>query len=100
MAKEVVITKLAIDDYDIVVGYLTGKWGINVANNFMDRFDEVVLLISKNTSIFPFVDPIKKMQKCVLTKHNMLYFIEKDEIIEIVTIFDTRQDPQKLTNII
>jgi len=26
MAKKVVITKLAIDDYDIVVGYLTGKW--------------------------------------------------------------------------
>ena len=40
------------------------------------------------------------MQKCLLTKHNMLYFRESDEIIEIITIFDTRQDPKKLTNII
>jgi hypothetical protein len=63
MAKEVVITKLAIEDYDIVVDYLTRKWGINVANNFMDRFDEIVLLISKNTSIYPFRRSDKKDAK-------------------------------------
>ena len=100
MAKEVVLTHLAIVDYEIVTDYLITKWGINVANNFIERFDQVLILLSKNTSIYPFVDTVKRTQKCVLTKHNVLYFIETDDIIKIVTIFDTRQDPKKLTDII
>ena len=100
MAKEVVVTHLAIADYEIVTDYLITEWGINVANNFAERFDEVLVLLSKNTSIFPFVDTVKRMQKCILTKHNVLYFIETEDMVKIITIFDTRQDPQKLILII
>jgi plasmid stabilization system protein ParE len=100
MAKEVVITQLAIEDYEHVTQYLTAKWGMNVANNFIDRFNEVLVLLSKNPGIYIFVDRVKKMQKCPLTKHNALYFIETEDMVKIVTIFDTRQDPEKLTRII
>lgn len=100
MAKEVVLTHLAINDYETVINYLITEWGINVANSFIDRFDKVIILLSKNTSIYPFVDASKQMQKCVLTKHNVLYFIETDDLIKIITVFDTRQDPRKLRDII
>jgi plasmid stabilization system protein ParE len=100
MAKEVVLTHLAIHDYEIVMDYLIDKWGINAANNFVKRFDQVLILLSESTTIYPFVDEVKKMQKSVLTKHNVLYFIETEDIIKIITIFDTRQDPQKLSSII
>jgi plasmid stabilization system protein ParE len=100
MAKEVLLTYLAAIDYENVIDYLIVNWGINVTNNFIERFDQVLILLSKNAGMFPFVDEVKRMQKCILTKHNILYFIETEDIIEVITIFDTRQDPRKLTDII
>jgi len=100
MAKEVILTPVAIKNYDNIVTYLTRKWGTATANNFIDRFDQVQRAISRNPGIYPFEDRIKQIQKCMLTKHNVIYFKEYDEMIKILTIFDTRQNPDNLTKII
>jgi plasmid stabilization system protein ParE len=96
MAKEVIISPLAEINYENILNYLLFKWGIDVTNNFIDRFEQVYHLLSENTEIFPFVNKEKKIKKCVLTKHNILFFTETDDSIEILMIFDTRQDPEKL----
>jgi plasmid stabilization system protein ParE len=98
MAKEVILTPIAVNDFENVVDYLTHKWGIPTANNFVDRFEKVSLLLSKDASIFPFVNMAKQIQKCILTKHNVLYFKETAETVKILTIFDTRQDSEKLNS--
>jgi plasmid stabilization system protein ParE len=100
MAKEVILTPIAESDYDHVIDYLTFYWGITVVNNFVNRFEKVLLVLSEDAGRFPFVDKAKNMQKCMLTKHNILYFIETDQTVKIVTVFDTRQDPKKLSSII
>ena|SRR6185437_5074849 len=100
MAKEVVLTPIAVSDLDSVVDYLTNKWGLIVTNNFIERFEKVTILLSENPKMFPFFNEPKHLQKCIVTKHNILYFIETDDKITIITIFDTRQDPEKLSAII
>jgi plasmid stabilization system protein ParE len=100
MAREVILTPTAERDLFNIVGYLTSEWGLTVANNFIDRFEQVLVLLAESPGIFQFVDRVKKVQKCVITKHNTLYFKETDESIKIITIFDTRQDPEKLTRFI
>jgi len=100
MTKEVVLTVIAEEDLQNVIDYLTYKWGFKVLNNFIDRYDQVINILSEDAKRFPFVDVNKNMQKCILTKHNSLYFIEMEAVITVVTIFDTRQDPRKLTEII
>ncbi|HEY2583121.1 MAG TPA: type II toxin-antitoxin system RelE/ParE family toxin [Mucilaginibacter sp.] len=100
MAKEVVLTAIAVNDFNNVIDYLTSKWGEAVKDNFIERFEKVTDLLANNPGIYAYFDNIKRIQKCLVTKHNMLYFIEKDTVIEIITIFDTRQDPEKLTSII
>lgn len=42
---------------------------------------------------------IKKLdvRKCVTTKHNTIYFREEPNIIVILRIYDTRQNPDKLS---
>ncbi len=95
MAKEVILTPVAVKDFQNIIDYLNYKWGIAVVNNFIDRFEEVSL--SENPEIFPTIDRIKQIRKCVVTKHNTLYFKEYADVIRILTIFDTRQDPEKLT---
>src|SRR5437868_2947751 len=100
MAKEIILTPIALEDFDNVVDYLTYKWGITVANDFVDRFVKVANLIAKNPRLFPFVEKNKRMQRCVVTKHNIIYFTETEDVIKILTVFDTRQDPNKLNLIV
>ena len=100
MAKEVILTPIAVNDFNNVVDYLTNKWGLTVTNNFIERFEKIIMLLSKNPGMFPFFDKPKHLQKCIVTKHNILYFMETHEEIKILTIFDTRQDPEKLSAII
>ena len=100
MAKEVILTPIALHDFDNVVNYLTSEWGITVTNNFVDRFVKITTLLSQSPELFPFIDKTKRLQRCIVTKHNILYFTETENNIKILTIFDTRQDPDKLNRII
>jgi plasmid stabilization system protein ParE len=100
MTKDVILSPRAVKNYERIIEYLTNKWGIPTANNFIGRFEEVISLLSADAGIYPFINVAKQVQKCVLTKHNVLYFKETQDSIKILTIFDTRQDPEKLTEII
>jgi plasmid stabilization system protein ParE len=95
MGKEVVLTPLAIINYEDIVAYLILNWGAIVAGNFITRFENLSELLSENPAIFPFVNKDKEIRKCVLTKHNVLYFKEYSNSIKVLVIFDTRQDPEK-----
>ena len=76
MAKEVIVTPKANRDFLTIIDYLTAKWGINVANNFIDRFEQVLVLLAEDPGMFQFVDKIKQIQKCIITKHN-IYILKK-----------------------
>ncbi|WP_214072711.1 type II toxin-antitoxin system RelE/ParE family toxin [Mucilaginibacter sp. dw_454] len=96
MAREVVLTPTAKLDYYNVLDYLLFEWGDIAADNFIDRFEKVILLLATDTSIFQYFDISQKIQKCVLTRHNVLYFRATDEQVLVLMIFDTRQNPEKL----
>jgi plasmid stabilization system protein ParE len=100
MAKEVILTPTALSDFDNVIEYLTFKWGMSVTNDFIERFDKVVSFIGDDSGMFPFFDKGKQLQRCVLTKHNIMYFKETEQVVLIFTIFDTRQNPEKLNPLI
>jgi plasmid stabilization system protein ParE len=100
MVKEVILTPRAITNYEHIVEYLMYKWGIKVTNNFINRMVEVSVLLAEDPGRFPFENRVKQVQRCVVTKHNVLYFKETNKQIKILTIFDARQDPKKLTDII
>ena len=99
MAKEIILTPLAIVNYESIIAYLVNDWGPTVANNFIDRFEEVCSFLAENPEIYPFANRELMIQKCVLTKHNIIYFKETPDAIRILTIFDSRQDPKKLLSI-
>ena len=96
MAKEVILTPTAEANYENITDYLLAEWGVIIVNNFVDRFDQVTTMLSKDPGRFPLVDRNNRIQRCILTKHNIIYFTETEHNIKILTIFDTRQDPTKL----
>jgi len=100
MAKQIILTPTALANYDKILEYLIENWGVTVTNDFIDRFIEVRNALSKNAEIYPFENKSKRIQRCVVTKHNLALFRESDNVIEILMIFDTRQDPQKLAELL
>ena len=97
MIREVVLTPLAEINYEKIIQYLINNWGAKTTTNFIARFEKMTELIIDNPEIFPYVNKEKRVQKCVLTKHNILYFKQTPTAIKILTIFDTRQNPDKLS---
>jgi len=99
MAKEVFLSRLAERNYEAIVDYIMAEWGVKSANYFIDRLIEVRILMSENPALYSFHDELKQIRRCVVTKHNVLYFKEKKDSIIILTIFHTLQNPEKLRSI-
>jgi len=100
MAKEVILTPLALRDFEKVIEYLMENWGMDVVDNFVERFEKVTELLSTDADLYQFYNLKRNLQKCVLTKHNLLFFTQKENFVYIHAIFDTRQDPDRLIHLL
>jgi plasmid stabilization system protein ParE len=97
MHKPIVWSPLSENDFANILEYLNKNWGVKVASNFINLTDHFINQISINPRQFPISYRRKKIRKCVMTKHNTLYYRDVKANIEILRIYDTRQDPNSLT---
>ena len=97
MHKPIIWSPLSENDFANILNYLDKNWGNMVATNFIDLTENIVNQISVNPRQFPICYKRKKVRKCVLTKHDTLFYRDGKSKIEILRIFDTRQDPNTLT---
>lgn len=78
-----------------IVDYLEQNWSEKEIQKFLKRTVRVLHFISEN----PFMyrrSAKKHIHEALITKHNMLiYRIKNDTEVELLTIFDTRQNPRK-----
>ncbi len=96
MTKRIRWSPQADNDLDQILDYLNKKWSNSVAVRFLNRIDEMTELILNDPKLFPVIEDLLKIRRCVLTKHNSLYYIVDEDGISILRVFDTRQDPNKL----
>ena len=96
MHKHLVWSPSAESDFANILEYLNENWDEIVANHFIDLTEEILEQISINPRQFPVISKKEKIRKCVLTKHNSLFYRESKSQIEILRIYDTRQDPDNL----
>ena len=78
--------------------YLLDNWNEKVRNNFFQKFKSKVDQISKLPESCPQSKEFSGLFMCVVTKQTIFYYRihhERDEI-EIITVFDSRQNPKKL----
>jgi len=96
MPKQVIWSPLSERDFENILEYLSVNWEVNVAARFIDIVDELIDQIVLNPRQFPVIQKRYKIRKCVITKHNTLYYRESKNCIDILRIYDNRQDPKKL----
>lgn len=78
--------------------YLLENWNLKTRDKFIEKFTEKINQISLQPESCPESIEFKGIFKCVVTKQNTFYYRINYKIneIEIITIFDTRQRPNKL----
>ena len=78
--------------------FLLEKWNLKVRNDFIKKLTSKIEQISKQPESCPQSSEYKGLYKCVVTKQTTFFYrinFDKNEI-EVITVFDTRQNPDKL----
>ncbi|MCX6234356.1 MAG: type II toxin-antitoxin system RelE/ParE family toxin [Bacteroidetes bacterium] len=96
MPKQIIWSPLSEKDFSYILEYLSKNWDNQVASKFIEITDHLINQISINPKQFPVIQKKKKVRKCVITKHNTLYYRERKAYVDILRIFDNRQDTRKL----
>jgi plasmid stabilization system protein ParE len=96
MPKQVIWSPLAENDFSSILQYLQDNWESKVVSIFIEVTDKLISQIVINPKQFPVIRKSEKIRKCVITKHNTLFYRERKDYIDILRIFDNRQDPKKL----
>jgi plasmid stabilization system protein ParE len=77
--------------------YLSEEWNTVVINDFIDRVEEVLANIKSNPKLYPSHRPEENVHKCVIHERITLYYrIVDDECIDLLTFWNTSQDPSQL----
>lgn len=78
--------------------YLLENWNLKTRDKFISKLTEKINQISFQPDSCSKLSGFENLYKCVVTKHTTFYYriLADRKEIEIITIFDTRQNPDKL----
>jgi len=98
MNRTIKISKRARNKLEKLLEYLETNWSLKVKKEFIKKLDHSISLIQLNPDSFQKSFLIQGLHKCVVTKQTTVYFRFDKKNIYIVTIFDNRQNPERLKN--
>ena len=96
MNLKINISKTAEENLDAVLNFIETRWSKKSKEMFLVKFQKAISIISMNPEVFPKSSINKKYRKCVVTKQSSLLYSFGSNEIRIHSIFDTRQDPNKI----
>ncbi|MEO9569936.1 MAG: type II toxin-antitoxin system RelE/ParE family toxin [Polaribacter sp.] len=96
MKREVIITKTAQKKLNTLFNYLIENWSSKVKSDFINKLDKNIDLIKQHPESFLSSKKRIGLHKCVITKQVTLFYRFNAKNIIVTTIFDTRQNPDKL----
>ncbi len=97
MALEVEWSEEAVVRLQITIKYLQENWTIKELRKFFKKLDKQIEIISKTPSIYKTSKRLRGTRECIVTKQNTLFYVFDENKLYIVTFWDNRQNPQKLS---
>lgn len=86
----------ALADFSDIVGYILSRWSEKEALNYIARVEDCISMIKKMPEMFKISRKRKKVRQCVISSQTSLYYRISGDTLEIIALFDTRQNPEKL----
>ncbi len=91
---EVRWTAHAVLELKELFNYLEENWTEKEIRKFVHLLDETIGLISKFPLLFPSSIEKEYIRKAVIGKHNSLYYLVRDDTIEILSLHSNRKNPE------
>lgn len=96
MDREIILSKTAEKQLNILLKYLHTNWSVHTRNKFLLEVEKRLNIIKQNPLSFPKSEIKDNLHKCVITSHTTLYYTFDDHNIFVLTFFNNRQYPGKL----
>lgn len=99
MALEVIWSLEAEWNLRNIINHLTEEWTEKEIRNFTVRLEERLSILVENPRLCKKSERLNGTRECFLGKYNTLFYTYDNKNLNIITIWDNRQDPKKLKNI-
>lgn len=86
----------ARNDLKSIFEYISVSWSEKAVREFAKKLHKRISLIRTYPSLFPKSLQKENVRRAVLTKQITIFYSDLNETINIISVFDVRQDPKKL----
>ena len=94
MEYQIIWLPKAEERFQDIIEYLEYKWNDKVIADFIEKTETVLRQIQRRPAMFRYSSKMN-IHEALITKHNLLLYQIKSSRIELLTFFDTRQNPKK-----
>lgn len=94
--RKVFWTPKAIESFEYTIEYIQEEWTDKEVKKFVSKVFKTINQIEKNPTMFVGSEQVN-VRKAVVTKHNTIFYRIQTERIELLFIWDNRQDPKSLS---
>ena len=96
MAYQVEISERAERNLDAIVKYLAENWSEQVKTDFLADLAQRFELIARMPRMYRQSRVWKGVYECVVNKYTIAYYRIRKDVVQIIPIQDSRQDPNTL----
>lgn len=93
---KLVWTDEAFYNLEGIISCLESRWTPREVKKFVQLLEKQLNLISTNPFLFAESEKLFGLRKSVLSKQIIIFYQVKDHKVYIVSLFDSRQNPNKL----
>ena len=95
MAYQIIYKKRFVQKLLDLLTYLKKEWGETSAEKFLGKLQNRLNTLSQQPYIGASSTAIKEVRSILLTRHTRIYYRIKNDVIEIINMYDTRSNPKK-----
>ncbi|HRN28059.1 MAG TPA: type II toxin-antitoxin system RelE/ParE family toxin [Ignavibacteriaceae bacterium] len=86
----------ARNDLKNVINFINDNWSEKEVREFAKKLHKRISLIKTYPSLFPKSLHKQNVRRSVLTKQITIFYSKLNDTINIISVFDVRQDPKKI----
>lgn len=98
--KQIIVSPLAAKELDELYQYLQTEFGQSAVEKFHKKWITFLSVIANQPRLFPILNKRKNLRKYAIHPKTLIIYKPSVRNIEIVTIFNNRQNPKKLKSFI
>jgi len=95
MALKIEWTEPVLKDLETISNYIEVEWSESLADKFIDLVKEKVRTLAKHPAMGMASVKYPSVRSVKISKHNKLYYKVTNDKLILLSIFDTRQHPDK-----